>query len=527
MNIKAKYLTKVYNNGTYALDGFTAEIKSGEAVSVLGASGCGKTTLLRLLAGLEQPTAGELYFDGVLFKDLPLKQRDTAIVFQEYVLYPKMTVWENVAVALERYGLPREEEEKRVYEVLREFGLIKFRNQLPRVLSGGQQQRVALARAVVREPSLVLFDEPLSNIAPEQRSEYIQFIKDMKSRLPHSTFIYVTHNPREAMAIGDKLLIMGGGKCLQYGEKQRVWKNPYCADVLRTICAETREYSGDIESGTFTATEENFEIPDFSDGTEDKKAKTFKFETGYCGKASVILNPYDNNAPYIFDSEEKLLNGESETVFLDGNFDGKTLFFAGTEYAADEDFRLRFTGKYGKVTVGVKSAKMRFNALFGSVKIPAEKCGENLKAGGKEFFLYNTENFGGSIYVNPEDIELYEGKRRTLAHYRVYKQSCSARISGGKLKLPCGTLLYNGTATGSVRVRFNEKAFITPVKKGGLKAVCLAEEDLGGVKLVYLAMKGFGHYVTFYAAPGFKFFSAKKLKISVAQEGISIEKPLR
>ncbi len=527
MNIKAKYLTKVYNNGTYALDGFTAEIKSGEFVAVLGASGCGKTTLLRLFAGLEKPTAGELYFDGVLFKDLPLKQRDTAVVFQEYVLYPKMTVWENAAVALERYGLTREEEEKRVYEALREFGLIKFRNQLPRVLSGGQQQRVALARAVVRNPSLLLFDEPLSNIAPEQRADYIKFIKDMKARLPLSTFVYVTHNPREAMALGEKLLIMGNGKCLQYGEKLRVWKNPYRADVLRTICAEPREYGGYIENGVFTATEEKFEISDFSDGQTEKSAKTFEFNTKRCGKATVILNPYDNNAPCLFDSAEKLITGESERVFFEGEFDGKTLAFAGTEYTADEDFRLRFIGKYGKASVGIKSAQIRFNALFGDIKIPAEKCGKDLKAGGKKFCLYNTDGFDGFIYVSPEDIALYCGERRTLAHYRVYKQSCSAKIYGGKLKLPCGTLSYGGTAAGSVRVRFNEKAFISPVKKGGLKAVCLAEEDLGGVKLVYLALKGFEHYVTFYAKPEQKFFSVKKLKISVAQEGISIEKPLR
>lgn len=527
MNVKAKYLTKVYGNGTYALDGFTAEIKSGEFVAVLGASGCGKTTLLRLFAGLETPTAGELYFDGILFKDLPLKQRDTAVVFQDYVLYPKMTVWENVAAALERYGLTREEEEKRIYEVLKEFGLIKFRNQLPRVLSGGQQQRVALARAVVRNPSLILFDEPLSNIAPEQRADYIQFIKDMKARLPLSTFVYVTHNPREAMAVGDKLLIMGGGKCLQYGEKMRVWKNPYCADVLRAICAETREFCGEIENGLFTATADNFEIPDFSEVSTEKPTKTFEFRSEYCGKATVILNPYDKNAPYLFDKAEKLITGESETVFFDGSFNGKTLAFAGAEYAADEDFRLRFIGKYGKVTVGIKSTQMRFNPLFGDIKIPARKCADALEAGEKQFYLYGTDGFDGYIYVNPEDIELYEGERRTLAHYRVYRQSCSAKISGGKLKLPCGTLPYGGNLSGGVKVSFNEKAFITPVKKGGLKAVCLAEEDLGEMKLVYLALKGFGHYVAFYAKSDSKFFSAKKLKISVAEEGISIEKPLR
>lgn len=325
MNITAKYLTKVYNNGVYALDGFTADIKSGEFVAVLGASGCGKTTLLRLFAGLEKPTAGELYFNGVLFKDLPISKRDTAIVFQEYVLYPKMTVWENVAVALERYDLTRAEEEKRVYTVLSGLGLIKFRNQLPRNLSGGQQQRVALARALVRRPSLVLFDEPLSNIAPEQREEYISIIKSMKAELPRSTFIYVTHNPREAMSVGDKLLIMGNGRLLQYGEKERVWKNPYCADVLRTLCADPREFVGSIKDGAFSGCVQNgVYLGDFKDN--DNKAAVFDFQTGYGGSATVILNAYDNNKPYLFDSEEKLVIGERELVCLDGEFDGKTFW---------------------------------------------------------------------------------------------------------------------------------------------------------------------------------------------------------
>ncbi|MCI9561951.1 MAG: ABC transporter ATP-binding protein [Clostridia bacterium] len=520
MNITAKYLTKVYNNGVYALDGFTADIKSGEFVAVLGASGCGKTTLLRLFAGLEKPTAGELYFNGVLFKDLPISKRDTAIVFQEYVLYPKMTVWENVAVALERYDLTRAEEEKRVYTVLSGLGLIKFRNQLPRNLSGGQQQRVALARALVRRPSLVLFDEPLSNIAPEQREEYISIIKSMKAELPRSTFIYVTHNPREAMSVGDKLLIMGNGRLLQYGEKERVWKNPYCADVLRTLCADPREFVGSIKDGAFSGCVQNgVYLGDFKDN--DNKAAVFDFQTGYGGSATVILNAYDNNKPYLFDSEEKLVIGERELVCLDGEFDGKTLKFANAEYAADEDFRLRFIGEFGKVTVAVASDKIRFKPLFGDIKIPALKSGSYLNAGGSRFCLYSYDGFDGFIYINPADVSLYDGKMRVLAHYRVYKQSCPARISGGKLRMRCGALDYKRGDSGAVTVSFDKRAYITPVKKGGLKAVCLAEEDLGGVKLVYLALKGFEHYAVFYSEPENKFFSVKNLRISVAAEGVS------
>lgn len=484
MKISAKYLAKVYGNGTYALEDFSAEIESGAFVAVLGQSGCGKTTLLRLLSGLEKPTAGELYFDGVLYSDLPVHRRDVSAVFQEYVLYPKMTVWENVATALARYNLTREEEEARVGKVLTELGMIKFKNQLPRVLSGGQQQRVALARAVVRRPSLMLFDEPLSNVAPEQRSEYLKLIKDLKVKLPGCTFIYVTHSPAEAMTVGDKLLVMGSGKCLQYGDKTFVRSNPYRAEVLRVLGAE-KELWGKAEKGVFTAS----------------SGEKIIFGTDYSGKACAVYNPYRNNEPELFVADGENVAGEKRELLFDGAFDGKTLTFADTVYAADEDFRLRFIGKYGKVVVGVQRDKLRGTSVYGDISVN-----------------------GG--YINPADLNLYADGERVLARYRVYSQSRSVKCVRGKAKLASGKLDTGTDVTGTVNVCI-DGAYIEPVKKGGLKAVCIAEEITGSQKLVYCVLKDFPTYVTFRAQPCKKFFTSKKLKIAVSPKGVRLEKPLR
>ncbi len=513
MKITAKYLIKIYPNGTRALDGFSVTVESGEAVSVLGPSGCGKTTLLRLLSGLDKPTAGELYFDDVLFGDIPLKERDTAVVFQDYVLYPKMTVWENVAAALGRYDLPREEEEKIVAAALSDFGLLKFRNQLPRVLSGGQQQRVALARAVVKKPSLLLLDEPLSNVAPAQRSEYMKLLCDLKKRLPETTFVYVTHNPREAAVFGDKLLIMDEGRVLQYGEKHRVWKNPYHADVLRTLYSGIKELSGEVKDGVFTS-EDGTEIA--FDGAPDSQG------------ATVILNPYDDGRPFLFDRGGNALMPDTEKRFcyFDAVYNGTDLSFGGVTYVADAEFKKRFIGKTGKLQVGIESVKLRTFQLYGDIKIEAEAVGGAFRANGTKFRV-SAENFSGAFYINPADIELFSDGERVLAHYKVYKSACAATAGGGKLKFPSGKLAYGGGLSGAVVVSFSRNAAAKPVKRGGLKATCLAEEDIGRCKLVYLAVKGFDNYLTFRAAKTDEFFTKKQLRIEVEQTYFELSKILR
>lgn len=508
MNITAKYITKVFDGEVYALDGFSVDIKRGSVVAVLGESGCGKTTLLRLLAGLEKPTAGELYFDGVLFKDLPVKQRDTAAVFQEYILYPKMTVWENVVTALERYELSREEEETRVREVLIDLELIEFKNQLPRFLSGGQQQRVALARAIVRNPSLLLFDEPLSNVAEDKRADYIKLVLKVKKRLPQSTFVYVTHNPKEAMAIGDYLLIMQEGKCIRFGQKERVWKYPYSAEVLRTICTDMREVSGSFANGVMT----------------DAAGEVYSFKgVDYAGDATVMFNPYDGCSQCLFGADGNTLVGEKETCFFDGKFDGEKLEFCDAEYYADEDFRLRYIGGFGNVQVGIRSSAISSVPRCGDIKISAKHIGgDTVEICGRRYMLFGAETIDTCVYVNPADIELFDKKHvRTLAHYRVYHDSCPARAGGGKVKLACGTLDCD-FASGSVNVSFNRKAKITPVKKGGIRVTCIDEEDLCGEKLVYCFLKDFERYVVFYANPTDRFLGVRKLRVKVDPQGIEV-----
>lgn len=485
MNILAKYLTFVYPNGTYALDDFSVQIESGDFVTVLGESGCGKSSFLRILSGLEKPTAGELYFDGVLYSDTSLKQRDTATVFQEYVLYPKMTVWENVATALQRYKLPREEEDRLVKSALSEFGLLRFRNQLPKSLSGGQQQRVALARAIVRKPTLLLFDEPLSNIAEEQRHEYVQIIKELKVKLPQTTFIYVTHNLKEAKSLGNKTLIMSEGRVLQFGNKHDVWKAPRNAEVLRTLIGETREYIGDIANGKFISGEVELPV-----NLADEEQVT------------MIINALDNNRPVYFNE-----NGEAienlPYIELDGTYDGDSLKFCGISREMGNEFKLRFLGKYGDVKIRLDKAYLRAYSLLGDVSI---------------------ELNGEKVHFSPDAIELYQNGERVLAHYCVYSPKCNGKIISSQLMLPSGRLRVDNRAGGNVRFWFKRDCKVYAVKKGGVRATCIAEEYIGDKKLAYFIIKGFDRYVTLYADKSEKFFSNKKLRIVFDTNRLNIEK---
>ena len=216
---------KITDKGVIAVDDFNLEIKDREFIVLVGPSGCGKSTTLRMVAGLEEISDGELTIDGKLVNDVAPKDRDIAMVFQSYALYPHMTVRENMAFPLKLKKVPKEEIDKKVNEAAEILGITEYLERKPKALSGGQRQRVAIGRAIVREPKVLLMDEPLSNLDAKLRNQMRAEIIKLRQRID-TTFIYVTHDQTEAMTLGDRIVIMKDGVVQQIGTPQEVFNHP-------------------------------------------------------------------------------------------------------------------------------------------------------------------------------------------------------------------------------------------------------------------------------------------------------------
>ena len=208
-----------------AVAGFDLTVADGEFLVLVGPSGCGKSTTLRMVAGLELPTAGRIFIGGKDVTRLPPKDRDIAMVFQNYALYPHMTVAENMSFALKLRGFSKSEIEKRVSAAAETLGLKPYMKRLPKALSGGQRQRVALGRAIVREPAVFLFDEPLSNLDAKMRVEMRAEIIRLHNRLG-ATMIYVTHDQTEAMTMGERIVVMNEGRVQQVSRPLDLYEKP-------------------------------------------------------------------------------------------------------------------------------------------------------------------------------------------------------------------------------------------------------------------------------------------------------------
>jgi len=218
-------LTKVYSDGTRAVTDLDLGVRTGEFVVLVGPSGCGKTTALRMIAGLESITSGNVRIDGHVVNDLPPKDRDIAMVFQNYALYPHMNTAKNMGFALKMRGIPRDEIDRRVREAARILGLTDSLQKKPRTLSGGQRQRVAMGRAIVRNPQAFLMDEPLSNLDAKLRVEMRAEISRIQRDLGVTT-VYVTHDQIEAMTMGDRVAVMRNGLLQQVDTPQVLYKQP-------------------------------------------------------------------------------------------------------------------------------------------------------------------------------------------------------------------------------------------------------------------------------------------------------------
>jgi len=222
---KKKVNLQITDEGVVAVQAFNLDIADKEFIVLVGPSGCGKSTTLRMVAGLEEISGGELYIDGKLVNDVAPKDRDIAMVFQNYALYPHMTVYDNMAFSLKLRHAPKDEIDKKVREAAEILDITQYLERKPKALSGGQRQRVAIGRAIVRDPKVMLMDEPLSNLDAKLRNEMRAEIIKLRKRID-TTFIYVTHDQTEAMTLGDRIVIMRDGYIQQIGTPQEVFNHP-------------------------------------------------------------------------------------------------------------------------------------------------------------------------------------------------------------------------------------------------------------------------------------------------------------
>ena len=219
VNINKRY------NGQIVLEDVSFEIKEGEFVSILGSSGCGKTTLLKILIGIEKPDSGIISKDNVDITNKKPSERGMGLVFQNYALFPNMTVWNNVAYALKAHHVAKDEIKTRVDNVLNIVGLTDFANKRPTKMSGGQQQRVAIARTLVMEPDIILFDEPMAALDADIRMSLRKELKDIQKKL-NKTMIYVTHDQEEAFSMSDRIIVMNDSHIAQFDTPNNIYKNP-------------------------------------------------------------------------------------------------------------------------------------------------------------------------------------------------------------------------------------------------------------------------------------------------------------
>ncbi len=235
--VSFKNVSKCYSRGDRAaVENFSLDVQDGEFLVLVGPSGCGKSTTLRMVAGLEIPTGGTISIGAREVTNLPPKERDIAMVFQNYALYPHMTVRENLSFALKLRHFPKDEIDRRVTEAAASLGLTPYLSRLPKALSGGQRQRVALGRAIVREPAVFLFDEPLSNLDAKMRVEMRAEIIRLHQRLG-ATMIYVTHDQTEAMTMGERIVVMNEGRIQQVAPPLELYEqpaNPFVASFVGT-----------------------------------------------------------------------------------------------------------------------------------------------------------------------------------------------------------------------------------------------------------------------------------------------------
>lgn len=349
--ITLKNIYKKYDKDVTAVKDLNLEIKDKEFIVLVGPSGCGKTTTLRMVAGLEEISEGELYIDDKLVNDVAPKDRDIAMVFQNYALYPHMTVYDNMAFGLKIRKMSKEEINERVINAAKILGIEEYLKRKPRALSGGQRQRVAIGRAIVRDPKVFLMDEPLSNLDAKLRNEMRTEILKLHKRLK-TTFIYVTHDQTEAMTLGDRIVIMKDGIVQQVDTPQNVYENPsnvFVAGFIGTPQMNSFEaelkYEGDNYYVLFNGHTINLS-KEYTDKLKSNNVKSQPITLGVRPECITITEKTSDSYEVNVDVSELMGN---EMLIHSKINDNKIILRSETRYDIKTDDKINISFKWDKV----------------------------------------------------------------------------------------------------------------------------------------------------------------------------------
>lgn len=354
-DLKLNHIYKIYDNKVTAVSDFNLHIQDKEFIVFVGPSGCGKSTTLRMIAGLEEISKGELYIDDKLVNDVPPKDRDIAMVFQNYALYPHMTVYDNMAFGLKLRKMPKDEIDKRVKDAANILGLEQYLDRKPKALSGGQRQRVALGRAIVRDAKVFLMDEPLSNLDAKLRVQMRAEIAKLHQRL-NITTIYVTHDQTEAMTMATRIVVMKDGVIQQVGSPKEVYDNPENVFVGGFIGSPAMNFFKAKIEGEYVVLDEKVRLK-----IPGGKLKLLK-DNGYVGKEVIFgIRPEDiHDEPVFIESfPDDVIEVKIEVAELTGAELMLYSSLAGHDFVARIDARNQI--KAGdKVKLGLDLNKAHF-----------------------------------------------------------------------------------------------------------------------------------------------------------------------
>ncbi|MGI6252736.1 MAG: ABC transporter ATP-binding protein [Aminivibrio sp.] len=362
-NVSIKNFTKKFRN-VVAVDNLNIEIEEGAFAVLLGPSGCGKTTTLRAIAGLEKVTAGEIYIGDRLVNDLPPKDRDIAMVFQSYALYPHMNVFENMAFGLKLRKMPKKEIEERVREAASILGLEDYLARKPRQLSGGQRQRVAVGRAIVRKPKVFLFDEPLSNLDAKLRVQMRAELSKLHKKLG-TTVVYVTHDQIEAMTMATQMFVMKDGVLQQEGHPLEIYKKPDNVFVGGFIGSPAMNFLRariDISENKCFAVTRDFKIPLSFSESERSRLRGMDGQDVILGirPESIIVNDEDPTCALSFKTKADVIEPLGDESYIHFSLEDLA-FIAKTRKDVSKlaDVKIKLSVKDENIHVFEKQTQLR------------------------------------------------------------------------------------------------------------------------------------------------------------------------